>query len=69
MEGDSTKKVNEHIHDSGYKWLDRRRFTFPESDTGSIGIVIDGKGFVECADIDDVMETLDNMAYIFKTKK
>lgn len=63
MSKDITAEINAHIKFKGYWWTDQRNFTFPQSIDGSIGIVIDGKGFTQCADIDDVIETLINMNY------
>lgn len=51
-------EMKAHVSSLGYSWLDRRNFTFTQSGEGSIGIVIDGKGLVECADLDDVVEHL-----------
>ncbi|MBC2106117.1 hypothetical protein [Listeria booriae] len=60
---DITAKVKQHILSKGYLWTDPRVFTFPQSSDGSVGVVIDGKGFTQCADIEDVIETLLTMKY------
>ncbi|MBC2285866.1 hypothetical protein HCB69_15935 [Listeria booriae] len=69
VEKDITAKISQHISSKGYMWTDPREFAFPQSSDGSIGVVIDGKGFSQCADIEDVLETLINMNYISELTK
>lgn len=66
MSKDITEGTHKHIETKGYEWIDEREFTFTQSKDGSIGIAIEGKGFVECADMDDVTETLTKMMFIKK---
>lgn len=69
VEKDITAKVNQRILSKGHIFTDPREFTFPQSSDGSIGIVIDGKGFTQCADIDDVIETLSDMNYTLEKER